>query len=285
MGYYAGSLGGNDAAPGADFHTPPAAPAKASITGTITDQDSGKPVSGATVTLAFQGGDGPVNPSATTGDDGTYQLGPVPVGTYPKLLVTGPGFDPVTTSVTVTKRGAVKDATLRRDWASQSGGASISEFNGPDFSPACGPAGAIDNSLSTGWGSTTGDDAGDPTNVFVPKHITVQMPQGVNVAQFAVDPSATCGDGGSASTGDFRIETSPDGITWTTAATGSFTAADRGRLNPVTPTAGSQGVNFVRFTILGNQTPDFATNCPNGAFSGCSFTDMTELEVYGTPAS
>ena len=284
MGFYAGSLGGDDAAPGADFHTPPQNPDKASITGTITDQDTGKPVSGATVTLAFQGG-GPVNPSATTAADGTYQLGPVPVGTYPKLLITGPGFDPVTTPVTVTKQGAVKDATLRRDWASRTGGASVADFNGPDFSPACGPDGAIDNSLSTGWGSTTGDDAGDPTNVFVPKHITVQMPQGVNITSFAVDPSATCGDGGSASTGSFQIETSPDGSTWTTAATGTFTAADRGRLNPVAPTAGSQGAKFVRFTILGNQTPDFATNCPNGAFSGCSFTDLTELEVYGTPAS
>ena len=97
-----------------------------------------------------------------------------------------------------------------------------------------------------------------------------------------MDPSATCGDGGSASTGDYRIETSPDGITWTTAASGTFTADDRGGLNTVTPTAGTQAVTFVRFVILGNQTPDFATSCPDGAFSGCSFTDLTELEVYGT---
>ncbi|MEP9384017.1 M36 family metallopeptidase [Nocardioides cheoyonin] len=285
MGFYAGSLGADDAAPGADFHTPPHHPATATITGAVTDPDTGAPVSGATVTLAFQGGSGPVNPSATTGDDGTYQLGPVPVGTYQKLQVSAPGFDPVTTAVTVTGRGAVEDFTLRRDWASETGGASISDFNGPDYSPVCGPDGAIDNSLSTGWGSTTGDDAGDPTNVFVPKHITVRLPQGVDVSQFAVDPSATCGDGASASTGAFSIETSQDGTTWTTAATGSFTSADLGRLNPIVPTAGSQGVTYVRFTILGNQTPDFATSCPDGAFSGCSYTDLTELEVYGAPAS
>jgi hypothetical protein len=209
----------------------------------------------------------------------------VPVGTYPKLVVTGPGFDPVTTSVTVNPNGGKADVSLRRDWASSSGGASITDFNGPDFSPACGPAGAIDNSEATGWGSTTGDDAGDPTNVFVPKHITVDMHQTVNVSHFAVDPSATCGDGGSASTGSFRIETSTDGVTWTTASQGTFTAADRGRLNPLTPTAGGQAVRYVRFTILGNQTPDFATSCPGGAFSGCSFTDLTELEVYGVPSS
>jgi hypothetical protein len=24
--------------------------------------------------------------------------------------------------------------------------------------------------------------------------------------------------------------------------------------------------------------------CPDGAFSGCSFTDLTEIEVYGAPS-
>jgi hypothetical protein len=139
----------------------------------------------------------------------------------------------------------------------------------------------IDSSQATVWGSTTGNDAGDPTNVFVPKFVVIALPAAVDVADFAVDPSAGCGDGGSASTGDFRIETSPNGTTWTQAASGTFTLDDRGRLNTVTPTAGTHGVRFVRFTILGNQTPDFATSCPGGAFSGCSFTDLTEIEVHG----
>ena len=41
-------------------------------------------------------------------------------------------------------------------------------------------------------------------------------------------------------------------------------------------------MQFVKFTILSNQTPDFATNCPDGAFSGCQFSDLTEIEVLGT---
>ena len=49
----------------------------------------------------------------------------------------------------------------------------------------------------------------------------------------------------------------------------------------MTPTQGSLGVQYVRFTILGNQVPDFATNCPNGAYDGCTYTDLTELQVYG----
>ena len=45
------------------------------------------------------------------------------------------------------------------------------------------------------------------------------------------------------------------------------------------------GVKFVRFTILSNQSPDFATNCPDGAYSGCQYTDLTEIEVMGAPAA
>jgi extracellular elastinolytic metalloproteinase len=281
MGFYAGALGGDDAAPGADFSVPPVNPGAATITGTVTDKDSGAPVSGATVTLAFQGS-GTANPSTVTGSQGRYTLGPVPVGTYPKLLVSAAGYDPTTTSVTVTRTGATKDVAIRRDWAASSGGATISDFNGPDFSPACGPTGAIDNSQATGWGSTTGDDAGTATNVFVPKFITIDLGRAVNVSQFAVDPSATCGDGGSASTGAYRIEVSADGVTWNVASEGAFTLANRGTLNPLTPTAAATGVRFVKFTILGNQTPDFANNCPGGSFSGCQFTDLTEIEVYGT---
>jgi extracellular elastinolytic metalloproteinase len=120
--------------------------------------------------------------------------------------------------------------------------------------------------------------------VFIPKFIVVHLPQTIDISTFAVDPSNTCGDAGSASTGQFQIDTSPDGSTWTTAAAGTFDASNRAKYNEVTPTAGMTGVNFVRFQMLGNQTPDFATNCPDGDFSGCSFTDMTELEVFGQPS-
>jgi hypothetical protein len=177
------------------------------------------------------------------------------------------------------------DFSILRDWASTSGGAQLFEFNGPNYAPQCGPEGAIDLSLGTGWGSSTGNDNADPTNVFVPKHITINMHHVIDISSFGVDPNATCGDPGSSSTGDFMIETSPDGVTWTTAATGTFVAADRGRLNEVDPTAGDTGVQYVRFTILGNQVPSFATNCPLGNFGGCTFTDLSEFAVFGSPAS
>ncbi len=40
-------------------------------------------------------------------------------------------------------------------------------------------------------------------------------------------------------------------------------------------------MRFVKLTMLSNQTPDFETNCPGGDFSGCQYTDMSEIDVYG----
>jgi hypothetical protein len=285
MGYYAGALNGDDSSPGADFHRPPSKSSTGFVTGTITDSVSGQPVSHATVTLAFEGGRGFMNPSDVTGPHGRFRIGPVPVGRYPKLAVSAPGYNPAAKTVSVVKSGSERNVSIARDWSASTGGAKITDFNGPDYSPDCGPSGAIDQSQGTGWGSTTGDDAGDPTNHFVPKHIVVRLPKPIDVSSFAVDPSATCGDGLSASTGGFTIETSPDGTSWTQVASGTFTNDDVGRLNKVNPTASASDVSFVRFTITSNQTPNFATTCPGGAFAGCEFTDLTEFEVFGSAST
>ena len=44
-------------------------------------------------------------------------------------------------------------------------------------------------------------------------------------------------------------------------------------------------VEFVRFWMDSPQVPDITTNCPDGAFDGCVFMDMTEIQVFGTPAA
>ena len=158
------------------------------------------------------------------------------------MAVNGAGYLPVSRDVTVASSGSTADFSVVRDWAAVSGGAEVVDFNGPDYTEfGCGPVQALDISLVTGWGSTTGSAKGQPTNVFVPKYITVDMRHKVNITTFAVDPSATCGDAGSASTGAYQIETSPDNVTWTVAACGTFDVADRGQLNPVTPTTGATG--------------------------------------------
>ena len=278
MGFYAGALDSSDTTPADDFHVPPPSDTpRTTISGIVTDPTTGDPVAGAVVRVAGQGD----NAIGVTAADGTFQIPGLYAGTYAKVVATAPGYLSDEKAVDSTSPTPATFSIVR-DWAASSGGASVSDFNGPDYTDfGCGPGGAIDLSLSTGWGSTTGDDDGTPTNVFVPKFVVVDMHQAVDITKFGVDPTATCGDGGSASTGEYKIETSPDGTTWTTAATGTFTSADRGQLNDVVPTAGATGVRYVKFTALSNQTPDFATNCPDGPYSGCSFTDMSELAVFG----
>jgi hypothetical protein len=121
--------------------------------------------------------------------------------------------------------------------------------------------------------------------VVDPKFVTIELPASVNVAEIAVDPGNTCGDAGSASTGAYSVETSVDGVTWVVAAAGTFGVADRHRLNSVPLNAGSTGnVKFVKFWMRGVQIPGGPGVCP-GPFSGCDFMDMSEIAVYGAPAS
>ncbi|MBO0845152.1 MAG: M36 family metallopeptidase [Nocardioides sp.] len=288
MGFFAGSIDSADTSPASDVHVPPVNPAhNGVVAGTVTDPTTGLPVQGAVVQVTGQGD----QYTTTTNAAGTYAIGGLVPGTYAKVAASGPGYigdskPGVAIAQDPANPTSPTDFSIIRDWAAASGGGAVAAFDGPDFSAfGCGPGGAIDLSLSTGWGSTTGDNNGTPTNVFIPKSITLKLPTAVNVDSFQIDPTATCGDGGSASTGAFKIETSPDGNTFTVAATGTFDATNRGHLNEVDPTEGATNVKFVRFTILSNQTPDFATNCPNGAFSGCAFTDLTEIAVFGSPSS
>jgi hypothetical protein len=73
---------------------------------------------------------------------------------------------------------------------------------------------------------------------------------------------------------------SSDGTTWNTVKSGTFEAEDR-KLNDIALGEPVANVQYVRVNLLSPQVPDFATNCPTGNFSGCTFTAMTELEVFG----
>ncbi len=199
------------------------------------------------------------------------------------------GYDriAITQTISASSSGATThNFQLVRDWASALKGGTVTAFNGPDFTAfGCGPINAIDQSQGAGWGSTSDlSPTGQPT-ANTPKFIVVQLPVALDVSTFGVDPSNTCGDSPSASTGDFKIETSTDGTTYKVAATGTFTPADLGKVNTVTPAAGTTaGVKFVRFTMINPQVFQIpGASCP-GPFSGCDFMDMSELEVYGSPS-
>ncbi|RZU20253.1 F5/8 type C domain-containing protein [Kribbella rubisoli] len=279
MGWYAGVIDGGDSFPAEDFHKPPTG-ATTTLTGTVKDKDTGAPVAGALVYVGGHSSGYAGDYAGTTDANGNYAITGVAPGTYPKLVMSAPGYELLVQPATV-KPGAKANFAPRRNWAASSGGGTVADFNGPDFSPQCGPGFAIDNAQGTGWGSTTGDDAGTPTNTMIEKHIDIKLPAKVNVSGFNIDPSNTCGDPGSASTGGYRVETSADGTTWAVAASGTFDATNRGKYNLVAPTGNATGVQYVRFVMTSPQVPDFKTNCPDGAFGGCQFTDMTEIQVFG----
>jgi len=306
MGYFAGTLDGDDTRPVANFSLPPnPGDPTGSLTGSVTDDATLAPIQGAIV--AFGGHDhGAGDYVATSDASGTYSIGSIFAGTYPKVVAQGVGYDPVVLGTLTIAPGAnTKDWLLRRDWAALSGGGSIAAFNGPDYTAfGCGPSGAIDQSQGNGWGSDT--DNGVITGFATDKFIVIKLPAKVDVSELEVNPSNTCGDPGSSSTRGWRIEVSPDGVSFAALSQGVFYRGDRGRMNTVFAGAAA-GVQYVRFWILNPQVPTdsapsaactsaadcgtlpdddsgVATHCGVGkdnGFGGCTFMDMVEVAVYG----
>ena len=286
MGFFAGSVDGDDAAPVEDFSTPPTTNVRGALTGVVTDADTHAPISGAVVAFGGHASGFGGDYAAVTNAQGRYTITGIIPGTYPKVFSRGPGFDPVVQTVSISSGTTTLNWTLRRDWAASAGGATVAFFtNPPDYTPfGCGPAGLIDQSQASGWGSDAPTNPEPPAQNPQPKQIVIRMPTMVDISELTINPSNTCGDAGSASTGDYVLETSPDGVTWTLASSGHFTPAQR-HANTITMAAGSTaGVQFVRFTMVGTQVVDLGGTCP-GAFSGCDFMDSTELEVFGAPTA
>jgi extracellular elastinolytic metalloproteinase len=282
MGFFAAAVDGADTAPIEDFSMPPSPHApKGSVAGTVTDLGSGLPAAGVAVTFGGHSSGFAGSYAAVTDAGGHYRIKNIFAGTYAKVAAGGAGFEPQVKTVTVTAKPSTVDWSVRRDWAASQGGGSITDFNGEDNSGfGCGPGQVIDMSQGTG---TSSDAVITGGTAIEPRFLTIQLPAAVDVASVEINPTGNCGDDPSSSTGDYRVETSPDGAAWTVAATGHFGPANRDKMNAVPLTAGAAGVRFVRYTMLGTQVADEGGSCPS-QFSGCSFVDSVEVGVYGAPA-
>jgi extracellular elastinolytic metalloproteinase len=286
MGYFAGSLGGNDISPGASFQVPPHGTASGTVTGTVTNQDTRRPIRNALVSLAFEGSPFVTNPSTRTNANGRFSIGPIPVGRYPKLAVAKAGFGAASTAVTVHPGTTVRNLAIRRDWASVRGGAKIVSATGSDFTP-CGTRAAIDQSNGTAW-AVEDDLANGKASAKTPKNIVVKLPKTIDISQITVDPTPACYFlAGSAGTGGYRVESSPDGVVWTTVNQGNFVAADQGSSHTIPLGGRTTGVRFVRFTIADptvlSDTATYPTgSCPGGGFTGCEFESVAEVAIYGS---
>jgi hypothetical protein len=268
MGFFAGAASGGDVTPVADFSTPPAGATDGTLIGVVTDTDTGALIAGAKV--EFGGHAAAVSQtspfSVTTNAVGIYTM-TIPPGSYPKLTVSSPGYDSVTLAspVTVTSGSTtVQNQTIRRDWASLSGGSAITESDPLDL---CGPQFAIDGDRSTGWSASRGTSS-TRTLVFT-------LPQAIDIAQIGIDPTEVCGDDASAAAGHVRVSTSSGGD-YTVALDTTFTGTDRNTLKLNSPTGGASGVTKVKLELLSPQST---------GGSGAAWIDIRELEIYGAPAS
>jgi hypothetical protein len=292
MGYFAGVTDGADTHPIEDFSSPPDPDAPTgAVTGVVTNADSGLPIAGVRVGLGGHDSNTKFLPpdeflSDETDAGGHYTITGVPVGTYPKLAFhASAGFDlEVARNVPITQDGmTVRNAAMRRDWSSLSGGAEITSTSDDSGGPfGCGVAQALDQSQGTTWSAV--NPTSDPNDPFTgPPTLTVKLPQTINVSAFLMDPSAGCGDGPSATTREFTLETSSDGVTFHLAYDGSgdneFTDDNIGLLNRLEPQGASTNVRYVRVTLLNPLRQ--GNDCAPAACSGTDFIDMTELEVLG----
>jgi hypothetical protein len=264
MGWFAATENAQDTTPIESFALPPdPGDGVGSLAGTVTNADTGQPLSG--VRIQFAG----LLLTDTTDALGRYSIAGVPVGTYPQVVASKAGYDlAVDTDVDVVAdtEGTV-DFTLRRDWAAFAGGGRISSFTGPNFTNfGCGPSHAIDQSQATGWSTLKPNLM--PTGT---RSITVKLPSFVDVSSFAVDPGAVCGDDESAAAGGYQIATSSTGAngSWAVVASGTFSLGQAHQMNEL-PIATRNGVLYVRLTVTSNHGD------PN-------FIDVSELAVYGVP--
>jgi hypothetical protein len=291
MGHSAVAFGGNDTEPVEDFTLPPGtAGPKGTVTGVVTDSDSGLPVAG--VRVGFGGRASRPGFDSHLADqtdaDGRYTITDVPAIRYPKLaFFASPGYDPAAVrDVSIAADAATThDIRMTRDWAALRGGAvvrSVSDDTGDPFD--CGADEAFDQSRATVWSSfnptsehPANPQAGSPT-------VVLQLPDTVDVTSFLIDPTAGCGNGRSSSTREYTIKTSTDGTTFRTAVDGrgasGFTEADLGRLSRRVP-AGDTGraVRFIQISLLSPLRQ--GDECLPQACSGTEFIDLTELKVLG----
>ncbi|MEO8689548.1 MAG: M36 family metallopeptidase [Solirubrobacteraceae bacterium] len=291
MGYYAAASDGADTNPVEDFMAPPnPSGPKGSVTGVVTDSDTGLPISG--VRVGFGGhASGPgfaENFADTTDASGRYTIEGVPTGSYPKLaFFASAGYDAgVAPNVSISAdTTTTRDIRMTRDWAALNGGAVVRQVSDNTADPfGCGVDKALDLSQGTAW-SAFNPSSPDPGNPHAGSPtMVVELPRPIDISAFLIDPSAGCGDGASSTTREYTVETSGDGTTFRTAVDGrgaaGFTDGDIGLLNRRNP-AGTTGKN-VRFVRLRMLSPlRQGDDCLPTACTGTDFIDLTEFKVLG----
>jgi extracellular elastinolytic metalloproteinase len=271
MGWSAATDGPTDISPHAATDVPPPLGSpRGAIAGTIEDE-LGARVSG--VSVAVGGHDTGLDATdirGVSGEAGTFLLANVFAGSYTDLYFRKPGYQELTTSVTVaageTSNRSIKP--LRRDYASAVSGGSVASFTGANYSASgCGPAQAIDDEKSTVW--STDADAGA-------QDLVIDLGRNLDLGQVRIDPRAGCGDPPESSLATYELAASNGpGAPFEAIASGTVGSLDA-RGYATLPLAGDlTGRRLLRLRAIAPRDLDQGGAGP--------FMDVSELEVTGTP--
>ena len=261
---------GGDTEPQPGFDHP--APAKnGTVALTLVNAKTNQPIENAKVILGVF--EARVSPLVRTGSTGGASIKAL-AGSYP-LTIQAPGFGVQTIdgfAVTAGKNAA-KTIKLSPNLASTASGASVvTASSQDDASPA---KFAFDDTAASVW--STQDTGGTAYNAGPDRYATVKLAADDTITSVRVSAFKATNGSRFAALKDFTFQTSPDGITWTTAKTGSF-----GYEAP-RPTA--PDLNFVTFNLDKPVKAGYARFFIDSVQGDTTrYAQVAEVEVFGKKA-
>src|SRR3954447_3522456 len=214
-GASATSAGGDDTDPVPAFDHPTAA-RNGTLAGTVVDAASGAAVGDARVIV----GDfhARVTPLARTSSTGGFSARMV-AGTY-DVTIQAPGYGARTFKGVAVGAGGTRRVTLRvaPNLASRSNGATVVSASSED--PGQPAQFLIDDTEGSAWSTQKG---ATPYNAGPDQRVTIKLGKPGRITSIAVSAFKTTAASRFEALRDFTFQTSTDGVTWTTAQTGTFT--------------------------------------------------------------
>jgi hypothetical protein len=249
----------------------PAASRNGTVALTVVNASTGQKIPNAKVILGrFEAR---VSPLGRTGSTGGFSVKAV-AGTYP-LTIQAPGFGAQTIEgfTVAAGRNAARTISLAPNLASTSAGATVvSASSQDDGSPA---KFAFDDTAASVWSTKAGDTA---YNAGPDQRVTVRLAAPATVSSVRVSAYKATNASRFAALKDFTVQTSTDGVTWTTARKGGFgyeaprpTAADLNyRTFALDKPVKAAYVRFFIDSVQGDTT---------------TYAQVADIQVFGSGAS